>query len=214
MISKIFKRPELAGFLALMACGAAIWLGAFLFYSEPVAVPPEPAKEKKMPVKSAQAALAGTNVTGSGLPPLSPAPSAAPKDGADDEKISAIISNTNLDFPAAVDQLLGLLPSLGESAQDEAAHHVANLSDDDQSKKWVAMVVSNQVPAAASEVLFNDMLNRPHEILLPALATMADAPQHPKQKESAETLEILYGAPPQGTTWDTWIKAKVAEEAK
>jgi len=214
MFSKILKRPELAGFLALMACGAAIWLGAFLFYEEPVAVSPPPAKEKKIPEKPAQPSLSGTNLTGAGHPPLSPPPSAAPNRDADDDKISAIISNTNLDFPAAVDQLVGLLPTLGEPAQDEAAHHIANLSDDDQSKKWVALVVANKIPASAAEVLFNDMLNRPHEILLPALATMADAPQHPKQKESAETLEILYGEPPQGTSWDAWIKAKVAEEAK
>jgi len=208
MFSKIFKRPELAGFLALMACGVAIWLGAFVFYKEPATGSAAPPIAAKTPEKPAQRALTGT-----GLPPLSPPPAAAQAD-ADDDKISAIISNTNLDFPAAVDQLLGLLPTLGESAQDEAAHHIANLSDDDQSKKWVALVVASKIPAAAAEVLFNDMLNRPHEILLPALATMADAPQHPKQKDSAETLEILYGDPPQGTTWDAWIKAKVAEEAK
>lgn len=211
MMAKILKRPELAGFLALMACGVAIWLGAFAFYKEPAPAPPVPRNEAKPIGKKAvpEPLGVGRELSATAVPVRAATPANPGED-----RISAIIANTNLDFPAAVDQLLGLLPGLQESAQEEAAHHIANLSDDDQAKKWAAKVVANQIPAPAAEVLFNDMLNRPHEILLPSLATMADSALHPKQKESAETLEILYGEPPQGTKWSDWIKAKMAEEAQ
>ncbi len=158
--------------------------------------------------QSAPATAEGTKAS---VPIPVVAPVAVPDGG---EKISAIISNQSLDFPSAVVRLLEVLPGLPEPEQAEAAQHIANLSDDKSAAQWTAMLSRNQLPSAAGEVLFNDLLNRPHELTLPALAGMADQPYHPKSKESVEILDILYGKPPNGKKWVTWVGEKMAEEAR
>ena len=69
---------------------------------------------------------------------------------------------------------------------------------------------SSSVPAA--EVLFNDMLNRPHDLLMPFLGAIADQPVHPLHKDSTDVLETLFGQPPQGTPWSAWVKTSLLQD--
>ncbi len=128
------------------------------------------------------------------------------------DPISSVLSNESLDFAGVVKQFLSMLPSLNSDQQREAAQHMANLSDDALSNTWSQMIITNSLPQDAAEVLFNDMLNRPHEQLMPFLGAIADQPAHPLKKDSVDVLEILYGQPPAGATWSAWIQSNMAKE--
>lgn len=108
--------------------------------------------------------------------------------------------------------MLNILPGLDAADQGEAAQHIANLSEETSVRRWTAMLVAGQLPPSAADVLFNDLLNRPHELAMPALADMADKPSHPKNQESIQILDVLYGQPPQGTQWSEWVKSKLRQE--
>lgn len=210
-MSNVMKRPALAGFLVLLLCGAGIWVGAYFLETGNKTYR---AAQKKEPVPAA--ATAPGAVSAQHGPDQAPnAPRAdQDSDSTGDDRISEIIANPNLDFPSAVNRLLEILPGLNEAEQEEAAQHIANLSDEKSAAQWSSMLVANQLPAPAAEVLFNDLLNRPQELNMPVLASMADQSVHPKNKDSVEILETLYGPPPQGTTWSAWVKAKLAEEPR
>jgi hypothetical protein len=214
-MSNLIKRPALAGTLLLLLAAVVIWLGAFLLESG------NKSEEQKSKGDSGLVDKAHRATTPSPLKTTALAPAAdrssqdqkAGEDNTGSDRISEIIANPNLDFPSAVNRLLEILPGLKEADQEEAAHHIANLSDEKSAAQWSAMLVANQLPAPAADVLFDDLLNRPQEMNMPVLASIADQPAHPKNKDSAEILETLYGTPPQGTAWKDWIKTKLAEEA-
>jgi hypothetical protein len=205
-----FERKEKILILpaAVLVIVGLIWVVAFFSGGEPSG-PAAPLPQKGQSEKNASS-------RGPELPhrmpgPLeAPAPRPAPAHGED--AISGILSDQSLDFPAAVDRLLKLLPSLDEEAQVEAANHISNLSDDKKAGEWTPLLVANRLPPAAQEVLFNDLLNRPHELTMPTLSAIADATPHPQQKESREILDVLYGTPPPGTTWTVWVAARMKEE--
>lgn len=206
-----FKNPAVLGLFFLLLCAAGIWVAAFLLdpgINKPgeskAPKPTNPAPEVTQPVESqsAPAPEAPTPVPEAAQPPE------ATQAPGDVDQISAIIANPNLDFPSVVNRLLEILPGLAEDEQDQAAHHIANLSDEKSVARWSAMLIANQLPAPAATVLFNDLLNRPQEINMPVLASIADLPSNPKNKDSIEILETLYGPPPQGTTWSAWVKSK------
>jgi hypothetical protein len=189
--------------VALFALGAILWIG---LTTPPAAPPPPPAKEPERP-KTELEPFTSANPKDSPRV-LQPSPTAEPMDA-----ISDILANQSLDFDQSVDRLLAILPTLDAEQQSEAAHHIANLSDDDAARRWAARIRDQSLPSPAAAVLYNDLLNRPHDFLMPFLAGLADMPGHPQQLESSETLEILYGQPSQGMTWTAHIKARLAEES-
>ena len=194
--------------VAVLVLVGLIWVVAFFGGGEP----PVPAAHIPQEKHSAKTASSLGTEPAHRTPgqPAAPAPRPAPAKGED--AISGILSDQSLDFPAAVDRLLKLLPSLDEEAQAEVSNHISNLSDDKQAGEWTPLLVANRLPTAAQEVLFNDLLNRPHELTMPALSAIADATSHPQQKESREILDVLYGTPPPGTTWAVWVAARMKEE--
>lgn len=204
------KKLSVVVLLILGLFAAAFWL--FLQSGQPASQAPaastgngsSPGGKGSLPSPTAPP----QRTTPAEVAPVASAPVPVPDGG---EKISAIISNQNLDFPSAVVSLLEILPGLTESEQAEAAQHAANLSDEKSAAQWSAMLVAGQLPPAAGEVLFNDLLNRPHDLTMPALAAMADQPYHAKSKDSIAILDVLYGQPPQGKQWAAWVKEKMAE---
>jgi len=190
-------------------CLAALWMARRSGQTQRATVPAATEKVRSLSGEEASPSPTASplEVEPSGI---APAVTSSPAPGGE-EIISAIISNPNLDFPSAVVRLLETLPRLTEPEQAEAAQHVANLSDEKSAAQWSAMLVAGQLPPAAGEVLFNDLLNRPHDLTMPALAAMADQPYHPKSKDSIAILDVLYGQPPQGAKWAAWIKEKMAE---
>jgi hypothetical protein len=127
------------------------------------------------------------------------------------DPIAEILDRTDLDFPTTVHRLIAILPKLNADQQAEAAQHIANLSDDEMAKVWLPKIANQSLPQPASEVLFNDLLNRPHELLMPFLSKLADMPQHPQSTQSVEILEVLFGQPPAGTEWKKWVKIKTQD---
>ena len=110
-----------------------------------------------------------------------------------------------------MDQLLSALPKLNPEQQAEAAQHIANLSDDALAAQWAQKILSQTLPQSACEVLFNDLLNRPHEMLLPILSKLANMPKHPLSTQNVEILDVLFGQPPVGSSWKKWVKIKAKE---
>jgi hypothetical protein len=148
------------------------------------------------------------------IPASSPAttqPSPNISDESATDPISEILSHSDEDFANTVNQLLVAMPTLNPDQQAEAAQHIANLSDDALAAQWSQKMIVQSLPQPASEVLFNDLLNRPHELLMPFLSKLADMPQHPQSTQSVEILEVLFGQPPAGTKWEKWVKIKAEE---
>lgn len=142
--------------------------------------------------------------------PVEPAPVPIQPAASSKVTMETILSDTSLPHGEAARRLLRLLPQLSEDEQEEAAHHIANLSDEAAVAEWAAGLSNNTLPAPAAEVLFSELYNQPHETLLPALAAMADQTQHPLREESADTLGILLGELPSGSNWT----ALAAEELR
>ncbi|NBR49324.1 hypothetical protein EBU02_10865 [bacterium] len=203
------NKKLLAGILGLFI--AALTLLAFLVFFQ---------KEETIS-KGFDTPFASSNKTSTPTIEISPPPTSTPSpkpkikppELAETDPISEVLSNENLDLTGAVNKLLEMLPKLDAERQSEAAHHIANLSDDAVCPTWSKMVTSNSLPQPAAEVLFNDMLNRPHELLMPFLGSIADQPAHPLHRDSTDVLEALFGQPPQGTPWSVWVKNSQLQES-
>lgn len=126
--------------------------------------------------------------------------------------ISNDTAEPDLDLPLRIQGHFDELPKLKEREQEKCAEEIGELSDDSTAVEWSKKVISNSIPQAASRVLFNDLLNRPPEVLQPFLAEIADQPEHPLKEECTEALEFLYDSPPEGSNWKQWVKEKMGEE--
>ncbi len=143
--------------------------------------------------------------------PLPPLPT---QSDSGDDRIAAIMGDESLGPQSVVIQLIKALPSMDSTSQEEAAHHIANLSDDASATNWTQKLASNQLPAPVAEIFFNNLLSRSEELVLPTLAAIADQPNHPQQTESAQILEPLIGTPKPGFTWKEWNKQGRQKEPK
>ena len=188
-----------------------VLLAFLLFFTNEESQTPEHSTQALSPQKEIPSS---PRIVQEPLPPLAPSPQANPAVNqiAPADPISDVLSNTSLDFTGVVNKLLETLPRLAPERQAEAAHHISNLSDDTTCSTWSRLVASNSLPTPTAEVLFNDMLNRPHELLMPFLGAIADQPTHPLHKDSTDVLETLFGQPPQGTPWSVWVKNSSSQE--
>lgn len=150
---------------------------------------------------STPALLAGPLPTAA---PLSAAPAGEPvADGA--TAISDILADESISHEQAARNLLSLLPRLSPDDQEEAAQHIANLSDEKVAAEWAQKLRRNQLPQPAAEILFAALYNQPEELFLPTAAAIADAKGHPFAQESIDTLEILVGPLPANSTWSAHV---------
>jgi hypothetical protein len=128
------------------------------------------------------------------------------EDFAEEDKVAAILGDQTLTPSDVVKRLIEELPLFDASTQEEAAQHIANLSDDQTAMIWVKKMISNQLPLPVAEVLFNNLLSRSEELVRPTLAAIADQPNHPQQSESSQILDTLIGSPQPGFTWKDWLR--------
>ncbi|GAB4181853.1 MAG: hypothetical protein Fur0032_22980 [Terrimicrobiaceae bacterium] len=136
--------------------------------------------------------------------PLSAAPANDPvTDGA--TAISEILGDESISHEQAARNLLTLLPRLSPEDQEEAAQHIANLSDEAVAAEWAQKLRKNQLPQPAAEVLFAALYNQPEDLFLPTAAAIADTKGHPFAQESIDTLEILVGPLPSNSTWSAHV---------
>lgn len=178
-----------------------------------VCVPNEEISKKDQAIKSESNLSAPKSKMMTPLPALTPSlgQTNKPEKTGESDPIFDLLSNESLNYSEVVTRFLQMLPKLDAERQSEVAHHIANLSDDTVCATWSKMVASNSLPRPAAEVLFNDMLGRPHELLMPMLGAIADQPAHPLCKDSTDVLDTLFGRPPQGTRWSDWVKCAPKE---
>jgi len=157
------------------------------------------------PLESASHREAPTTSLPQRMAPL-PLPPLPTQSDSGDDRITTIMGDESLGPQSAVIQLIKALPSMDSTSQEEAANHIANLSDDASATNWTQKLVSNQLPAPVAEILFNNLLSRSEELVLPTLAAIADQPNHTQQSESVQILEPLIGTPKPGFTWIRWSK--------
>ena len=191
--------------MGVVCLGAIGWWRASQAPAEP-RVGEVSAEEAAIP--SARPVVAATPVpsipTGSLVPPAA---------ASGEEVVAAIIAAPDLSEKAAVAKLFEAMPQLDARSQSEAAEHIANLSDDAEARQWSQRVIAWDLPEPAAEVLYQQLNNRPLEVLYPVLGAIADDPKHPKRQETLEALSVLSDPPPVGTTWSQWLQTKLKAEA-
>jgi hypothetical protein len=128
------------------------------------------------------------------------------------EHIADILSDPTPDLDSLARNLLLLIPRLPEEAQEEAAYHIANLSSDKLAIEWMKEITEQKLPPAAAEVLFEDMLSRPQELIVPEMGRIADKANHPLQAECREILVLLFDSPVAGQTWESWVVQFLAKD--
>lgn len=218
-MNKSLKIPlRTAAFLFFVASGILIFL---LLVDEPLSAARSGANKKAQVFSEKEAGLkkpapVPSNETvqtlaGSDSLPASPKISPTISQQEAEDPVSEILSRSDEGFATTANKLLAALPNLNSDQQAEAAQHIANLSDDALAAQWSQKILSQTLSQSAGDALFNDMLNRPHEMLLPFLSKLADMPEHRQSSQSVEILEVLFGQPPAGTEWEKWVKTKALE---
>src|SRR4051812_41802668 len=127
-----------------------------------------------------------------------------------EEKLDTILSSDKPD-PDKAKEMIDMFPKLSPEAQEEIAHHISNLTPD-ENYSLGQFLTNSTLPEGVLDVFTEDVLNRPNSIKLPLLLDVAKDPNHPKASESKDILELFlendYGS--DWTAWqaslDKWLK--------
>jgi hypothetical protein len=118
-----------------------------------------------------------------------------------EEKLDTILSSDKLD-PDKAKEMIDMFPKLSPEAQEEIAHHISNLTPD-ENYSLGQFLTNSALPEAVLDVFTEDVLNRPNSIKLPLLLEVAKDPNHPKASESKDILE-LFLENDYGNDWTAW----------
>lgn len=116
--------------------------------------------------------------------------------------VDEILGSTQPDADKAR-QMLELFPQLPPAGQEEVARHLSNLLPDEDFGLLRGYLTNAALPEEVSEVILEDVLNRPNSVKLPALLEVARTTQHPKAAEAKDFLELLLDED-YGENWDQW----------
>jgi len=119
-----------------------------------------------------------------------------------DEKIDDIIGSDDPDTNK-VAKLYALFPTLPPDGQEEIAQHLSNLVDDEDYAPLGEMLKNDKLPEGVLDELLADVLNRPNNLKLPLLLTVASDANHAKHDEAKDLLELYLGED-YGTDWNSW----------
>jgi hypothetical protein len=119
-----------------------------------------------------------------------------------EEKLDAILTSDKPDPDKAKDMIL-MFPQLSPEAQEEIAHHISNLTPDENYAPLASFLTNSALPEAVLDVFTEDVLNRPNSIKLPLLLDIARDQNHPKAGEAKDILE-LFLEDDYGTDWTKW----------
>ncbi len=128
-----------------------------------------------------------------------------------EEKLDNILVSDKPD-PDKAKEMIEMFPQLSPEAQEEIAHHISNLTPDENYASIGKFLTNSTLPEAVLDVFTEDVLNRPNSIKLPLLLDLARDPQHPKAGESKDILELFleedFGAdwPKWQAKLDQWLK--------
>lgn len=127
-----------------------------------------------------------------------------------EDKLDAILTSEKPD-PEKAKEMIEMFPHLSPDAQEEIAHHISNLTPD-ENYSLGQFLTNSALPEAVLDVFTEDVLNRPNAIKLPLLLDVARDPQHPKAGEAKDILE-LFLEEDFGTDWTKW-QAKLGQWLK
>jgi hypothetical protein len=153
------------------------------------------------PVRSGRTSLRKTNEG-----PIASGPVLLSQESVDANRKMQEILGAAMDNSQKAQELLALLPQLAASAREEAAQHAANLLPDETFAVVHRVLTNAQTSELVLDVLIGDLLDRPDAIKLPLLLEIIRTPEHPKDGEAREILE-LYLENDFGADWDSWQKA-------
>lgn len=142
----------------------------------------------------AQESATTTDATPSTEPPPAPATW--------DAKLDAIlVSGADPNTIAA--QLLALMQTTPDEGKEDIAHHLANMTQDDNYSGVAELLTNATTLASVQSVLMNDLLNRNNNLKLPILLSIASNDTHPMHSDAKDMLE-LYIQDDKGTNWGEW----------
>ena len=118
-----------------------------------------------------------------------------------EEKLDTILTSDKPD-PDKAKEMIEMFPKLSPEAQEEIAHHISNLTPD-ENYSLGQFLTNSALPEAVLDVFTEDVLNRPNSIKLPLLLDVAKDPDHPKAGEAKDILE-LFLENDYGTDWTAW----------
>ena len=119
-----------------------------------------------------------------------------------EDRVDAILTGEEPESEKAK-KMIEMFPNLPTDAQEEVAHHISNLTTDENYAPIAKFLTNTALPEAVLDVFTEDVLNRPNGIKLPALLDIARDPQHPKAAEAKDILE-LFLEEDFGTDWTRW----------
>ena len=120
-----------------------------------------------------------------------------------EERLDAILIAQDKSDPDKAKELIAMFPNLSAEAQEEIAHHISNLTPDENYAPLGQFLTNSALPEAVLDVFTEDVLNRPNSIKLPLLLDLARDPNHPKATEAKDILE-LFLEEDYGNNWTQW----------
>jgi hypothetical protein len=128
-----------------------------------------------------------------------------------EDKVDAILTSDGEDTDKAK-KMLEMFPKLAPDAQEEVAHHLSNLTPDEDYGPVANLLTNSALAEPVLDVFMEDVLNRPNAVKLPLLLEVAQNPQHPGAQEAKDVLE-LFLEEDYGTDWSKW-QAKMQDWLK
>ena len=113
----------------------------------------------------------------------------------DDRQIDEVLrlypGNTNADHTNTAQSLINLLPALSKDGQVECAQHISNLLSNEEFKRVMPIWRNPSFNPDVIEVFATDLLNREHQVMLPAMLDAVRMPNHPYYEEAKTTLQVF-----------------------
>jgi hypothetical protein len=119
-----------------------------------------------------------------------------------EDKLDAILVNNDLEDPDKAKKMAEMFPNLSAEGQEEVAHHLSNLTPD-ENYGLGQYATNSALPEDVLDVFYEDVLNRPNGIKLPLLLQIAENPQHPNAQEAKDVLELFLDED-YGNDWSKW----------
>ena len=132
-----------------------------------------------------------------------------------EEKIERVTLAEDLSDSAKARQLLAIIAVLPEHGMQTAAEEaVKRITDADYNSIALPVVTNPQTHGLVEGVLFEDLMDRPRAITLPALLRIARIPNHPYAKHALDNLDLLIGENFGGDwlKWEAAIQKAIAAE--
>jgi hypothetical protein len=105
-----------------------------------------------------------------------------------------------------VKKMAEMFPQLSAEGQEEVAHHLSNLTSDEDYAPLGRFLTNSTLSADVLDVFYEDVLNRPNALKLPLLLQVAQDPQHPNAEDAHDVLELFLDED-YGKDWSKWQSA-------